>query len=94
MNTREVSVLLICLGFVVNMGDWLIVRRGRFLLAPRSGWLRYAYVTSSMFLTVLGLLFCMSIISIDSLAVAGAAYAVCWQTGAMFARHAAWRVWS
>jgi hypothetical protein len=94
MNAREVLVLLICLSFVVNVGDWLIVRRGRFLLAPRSGWLRYVYVTSSMFLTVLALLVCVSIISIDWLAVAGAAYAVCWQTGAMFARHAEWRVWS
>jgi hypothetical protein len=88
MNTRDVLALLVCLSFAVKVGDWLLVRRGDlFLFAPSSGWLRYLFATWSILLGVLAALALASVISTASFVVAGAAWMICSQTGAILVRH-------
>ncbi len=87
MNTTEVLAVLVCLSFAVNLGDWLLLRRGGFLFVPRTGWLRYVFGSWSILLGVLAALALASIISTVWLVAAGAVWMVCSQTGAILARH-------
>ena len=87
MNAREVLALLVCLSFAVNVGDWLLIRRGSLAFVPRSGPWRFVFGAWTILLAVLTALCLLRVISIVWLFAAGAAWMLCSQTCAVVSRH-------